>query len=486
MRRGSLTLFAVLIISVVLGFLLMLLEGARQNELRYVATLRSQQAIEGAFAKYNSCLWENFHLLSCNKDDLEDTLRICADGGFKEKRLGTNLLGLSCDTSTLTSYTLLTDGKGEAFIHMVASYMKRNILYESAKAIYNQFEAISDIMQNAGGDFGKIDTALNELKQIEKASKDEVSKKTSHTTAKSSENASANPLTEAKNILNKAVLSTVIEDEKTISQKACDWSSAVDKRTLQEGKNSKTQKVEWLERVLLQQYLLTYFSSYTDSLNADIERGALNYELEYLVSGKDNDMENLKIVVDEILLMRQALNLVYLMSDAGKVQEAYVLATALGAVTMNPSVIEAIKIGLLTAWALGESVLDVRALLQGKKIPLIKSKDTWTLGINGLSSISKGYLMAKESPYGVTYEAYVGTLLFLQADKKLAYRAMNIQEKVVQTVMQDAKFCLDTMCIDAKAQVVYTYKPVFSDIHLGNKKGSGYQIDTQCVYSYIE
>lgn len=55
------------------------------------------------------------------------------------------------------------------------------------------------------------------------------------------------------------------------------------------------------------------------------------------------------------------------------------LGAIIGGITLTPEVIEGVEKGILAAWAFCESVLDLRALLDGDKIPLIKGSDTsWT------------------------------------------------------------------------------------------------------------
>lgn len=51
--------------------------------------------------------------------------------------------------------------------------------------------------------------------------------------------------------------------------------------------------------------------------------------------------------------------------------------------------------GILAAWAFCESVLDLRALLDGDKIPLIKSDTSWTSSLYGMTSMLTGQVKAK-------------------------------------------------------------------------------------------
>ena len=170
-HNGSITVFTVLSLSLVVGCLLALLEGARVYELRTVAYLRGQMAVEAPFAKYNSCLWENYHLLGNNVDEINAIIAAGAEGGYEENVFGTNLLLLKLKQSELQEYTLLTDGEGLAYINAVSAYMRKNILYETAKGIYNQYEAIKDLLENNSSDGTEISDALESLENLEKESR---------------------------------------------------------------------------------------------------------------------------------------------------------------------------------------------------------------------------------------------------------------------------------------------------------------------------
>ena len=74
-NKGGITLFTILSLVLVMSCLLTLLEGARVYELHRMAFIRSQGALESAFAKYNTCLWENYHLLGNSIDGAKKLLK---------------------------------------------------------------------------------------------------------------------------------------------------------------------------------------------------------------------------------------------------------------------------------------------------------------------------------------------------------------------------------------------------------------------------
>ena len=95
---------------------------------------------------------------------------------------------------------------------------------------------------------------------------------------------------------------------------------------------------DWYAKVLMQQYILTYMSCYTDTN----PNHALNYEVEYIIGGRASDKDNLKIVIAEILALRAAANMAYLAGSASKQAQAMALAAIIGGITLTPEVIEGV------------------------------------------------------------------------------------------------------------------------------------------------
>ncbi|WP_278320651.1 DUF5702 domain-containing protein [Faecalimonas umbilicata] len=96
------------------------------------------------------------------------------------------------------------------------------------------------------------------------------------------------------------------------------------------------------------------------------KENTLSYEMEYILEGKESDQQNLEAVVKKLLLMRSGANYLYLLTDAGKQAEAETLAVSLSTAIALPVLTGLVKQAILVAWAFGEAVMDIRALLDGK------------------------------------------------------------------------------------------------------------------------
>ena len=71
-------------------------------------------------------------------------------------------------------------------------------------------------------------------------------------------------------------------------------------------------------------------------------------------------------------------------------------------------------------------MLDIRALLDGDKISLIKSEATWTSTIDNFPTLLSGWSKAKSCDAGgLDYKQYITSLLLFESGKTMAMRAMD-------------------------------------------------------------
>lgn len=463
MRKGSITIFSLLTMMLVASVLFVLLEGSRFQEIRRISNLQTEVAVESAFANYNSLLWKEYKLLGCDYNALEEALIATGNARIVKTGNGINLLQSEIDEVTLCGYTRLTDAGGSAYIHAVSSSMQKLYFLDTAKEIFNRYEVIKDIKENSNWNISWIEEGLSLGTEAEENTVE------------------SNPMEEAQHLQSIGILELVVEDTESLSRASFQKADAVSCRALKESKNPMVYEVDWLDRILFQQYLLENMSNYC---NKKQDR-CLEYELEYIIGGTSSDIENLKTVVTQVLSIREMANFLYLMSDVTKVEEAQMLAITLAGVSVNPLIIETVKLGILTAWAFGESILDVRALLQGKKVPLLKSSDTWTLELADIGSLAEGYATAKESEWGMDYQAYLGILLLFHQETDMAMHAMDVQEAAVRRQQGDINFQMDDLLIHAEVEMQYRYSPVFLSFYqIATEVPWNYTIQTNKIYAY--
>lgn len=500
--KGSITVFAALAIMLVAQFLFTLIEASRRIEFEKVMQMNTESVLESVFADYCSPLWEEYHLLgvtAANEQELLSFNNRCAQmnlltktnlGADKTNSVleGMSLFHADAEDIEATSYALMTDGRGLVFEQAVSAYMKENLAYEMAKAIYNNFEGVKDVQKEYGDGNDKINGALDALESAAKEQEEASSGKKSRmkrVKAKVKEpDSEDNPLTAVVDAQKSGVLQLVLPSNAHLSNAAFASRPRVTQRVLTQGNEPLSQKVDWFDRTLFTQYVCNYMSSYT----TDKPNHALRYEVEYLIGGKDTDADNLKAMVNRLLLMREPLNMASLMASPSKQAQAESLALVLVGATVNPLIIEAVKYGILAAWAYVESVLDVRALLDGDKIALVKGDATWTSTIENFPSLLSGWSKAKSCEAGgLNYMQYAEILLLFEAEKQIAMRAMDLQEATVRSIEGYENFYMDHVACVMEIQVTYVYKPFFlTFVSLVKNQESACRIIDKARYSYFE
>jgi hypothetical protein len=161
-------------------------------------------------------------------------------------------------------------------------------------------------------------------------------------------------------------------------------------------------------------------------------------------------------------------------------------ATALVGFTGNPLIINGVKEGILAAWAYMESVLDVRALLSGKKVPFIKTADDWTSDLANLGACFDVSTQAKESKNGISYEAYLIALTYLESTDTVGDRCLDVVEAAVQQNEGYGQCRIDNFVVQGTFLFSYEGRPTFASMvpQLRGRMGR-YTFSREWEMSYI-
>lgn len=157
------------------------------------------------------------------------------------------------------------------------------------------------------------------------------------------------------------------------------------------------------------------------------EKTVLSYEVEYLLGGGETDKENLTDVVERLLAIREGLNFVHILSDAQKRSEARNLAMVISGVAGVTPLLMVTAFFIMSVWALGEALMDVRGMLAGKRVPLIKTKEDWSLGLEQLLTMGKDRNVGiGGGERGLSYLSWLKVLLFMEKIVPQEYRMMDL------------------------------------------------------------
>lgn len=496
---GSTSIFFSLVLLLVSSLIFTLLEGARVEGVKSCARMNSDLVTESVLAEYVKPLWENYHLLAGNGGNEngewdilcisqkaeqigEENLEWQTDG-----KRGLWMYPLHIENAEVASYHLITDDGGEGFYNLVIESMKSSLPMDAAEAIYEKIKKMQKTEEEAGDVSAKVDEAKDCVEQAAKEESADTKEEAEEGEAAKAElpdqpagqdgNEAENPLEYIGEWKSTALLTLLGADASGLSAKKTNISQTLEKRKKNAGNWEKvSQENAWYERILFQEYLLKYFEKYPVgedeskqkvSVRQDEGQGKLDYGMEYLIVGKASDKKNLEGVLERILLLREAANFIYLQTDEQKKSEALALATLLVGATGNGLLIKGVQQGILAVWAFAESVSDVRSLLAGEKIPIIKTSAEWSTDVGGLTKES-GFQEAKSCKDGLEYKDYLRVLLFLTGKTKLCYRAMDLIEWNLRIVDGYSNLRMDTLWDRCRIRYDYTARPMF--LSLGIEK----------------
>lgn len=181
-----------------------------------------------------------------------------------------------------------------------------------------------------------------------------------------------------------------------------------------------------MDHLLVNAYCGEFFVCFRTESEAS---GVLQYEMEYLLGGDPSDEENLSVAVHRLLAIREGLNLVHILSDASRRAEARNLAMAITGLAGVTPLVLVTTFFVMSVWALGEAIMDVRGLLAGKKVPLFKTAQDWQLSIDGLLEMgSRKDAAVGGGEQGLSYLSWLKVLLFLDDIVLQEYRMMDVMQ----------------------------------------------------------
>lgn len=407
MKKGEITAFLSLIFVLLLSFILAMTESAAIQTTKNRKRLDADRAVFSLFGEYQKNLYEEYEVFA-----IESTYET---GQPEESMLLDRMAyyGSAGIQQEITDIQLLTDNDGQVFREQVLEAMEGRTgisLVQNLTGLAGHWEEREvqgqEISEN-------LDEALcGEQALLPEEAQGLVSAKTG------------------------GMLALVLPKDFRLSNKSVRLMDQVSGRNRRTGRGifperSNTQGVEG--KVLFEKYILEKFSC---AVEQKAEGRNLDYEIEYLLCGKESDALNLKSTVNQLLMFRFAMNYKYLLSDMQKQEEAESMAATIALLLLNPELEKAIKHVLLILWSFGESVLDIRSLLEGKRAALNKNAENWQLELSSLFHLgtAEDTQDGQDTQDGLTYQQYLQILLFIKNGSELNMRAL---DRVEQNLIQE-------------------------------------------------
>ncbi len=450
MKRGQITVFLSLILCLILSVLFAGIESVRVAGMRLKLESAMDMGLYSVFAEYNRELLNQYDLYFIDtsygsgisgpfnaaehlRDYMNHNLRVQNDPAVFG---AADFTGLMAERADVIEFSLATDYQGDSFKKQAVHYMKDvygiSIINKLRKHIHNY--------QSCGVEGRNID---NERKRSEERLYE---RKASSEDANEGRAIDIENPADDVNHSRSGFFELVMQEGMTVSDKKFSVSDLASHRELQEG-NSVLYDGETLNsplnEMLFGKYIEKKYSSYTKPFHHE----ALEYEIEYILCGKNSDSENLKLVVNKLIRIREASNVIFLFRDGEKQAEAEALAAVIAAACGAPLLTEFIKYTLLFSWAFVESIVDIRVLLSGGKVPLLKMKGDWNFAIEHIGNFREHLGNGKSSENGLSYEDYLQIFLYFQNGVQKVYRCMDVIELNLRKTAGNRQFIMDG-CLD--------------------------------------
>lgn len=104
-------------------------------------------------------------------------------------------------------------------------------------------------------------------------------------------------------------------------------------------------------------------------------------EVEYILHGQSSQKLNEIMTKGELLLVRFGLNTLHVYTDGKKKAMATSIATTVAGWWTGGAGIPIISNLIMCGWGMGEAIVDVKDLMEGKSVPIYKMKADWRLDI---------------------------------------------------------------------------------------------------------
>lgn len=481
MMHGYLTVYLTLIMTTILSLCLTLIEGVRANGIRVETECVAEIAFNSVLAEYHRELFRQYNLFALDASygtsesgmelllqHLEEYMErnFEMEDIFLKNLLYKDFLAIRVEEVEMTKVSFLTDDKGAVFRKCAIEAIQNDCNLNLLQDLQQWLQVVEDHglqHRDVASEKSRVDEELEafggEIIQISETEWDVIKME--------------NPTAALEKIRSEGILKYVLKNSESLSRKTVAKDSLIGTR-MNEGKSNQGNMdleeqsgLEGLtERFFFQEYLLRYLGHYGEEEQGD----ALSYQMEYLLMGKDNDIENLKNTANLLLAIREAANTLYIFADKEKCAEAEAVAVLTTTLLGIPEASTVLKNVMLLGWAFGESLYDVKTLLAGGRIPLMKNKETWHLDMQSALQYGGGET-SPDTIKGLSYEDYLRIFMAFMDLELLTQRAMDMVEADIRLTPGNRFFRLDHCC----EQMVFR-------IGVGSKYGYQYELTRKKGY----
>lgn len=444
MRKGYITVFFSIAVLLTFSFLVGCVYGVRESAIRLKVRQAANISLRSTFCEYERELMERYNLIFTDAsfgyevDSMilpKEHLLNCLNENFEEEKLsflgGRDFCKLRATDVETLGVRFSTDDCGRAIRNQAVRVMKTKTGLEC----FEDYLSMEELLDEEVFKINREDLS----KAVASAEKSE-----DYLVRKWSE-ASKELILEEKEVSKLSTLRSVLSDTASISTIEVPLESFLHNREINKGNLVTGKAGDPEEKALFCEYLLSYLSNYEKPLDNTV----FTYELEYLIGGHEGDAKNLEAAVNRLLLSREAFNISAICQDEEKIGKIKEVSETLSALLLEPELEPSFEALIVALIGFEESKADVRALLHGKRVPLIKEPSEFSVTLDNLFSKNA----ETECDRGLTYTEYLRLFLYSMNTDTLTIRLMDLMELNVR-YFEDKNFKLD-FCFDAWEVNVY-------------------------------
>lgn len=427
-RKGSVTIFLALLMTMFLILCLVLVEGVRVYFLRVNALQVMELAEFSALSEYQKELFEHYGLFFLDLDYEQGCERMDVLENRIQNYLNKNTQEIRTEGLSVKNICRATDAEGSSFFEQAVEVMKIQSGYKVFEELIGNVEHI---------DLEEVDLSefLEEYENTAKGILEGLEEK-------EEEKSFSVSLPDITFPSIKALREAVFGDETGLSKKTINSDERILSRSLSGGAGKKKED-SFADMELFHIYLFSNFGHY-GSQNPYVWDSSLEYQLEYIVSGKESDLDNLENIMWRIFLLRAGGNYLFYHQDAYELGKAQAEAAALVGFLGNAFLIEAVTEMLLISQSIEDGIVQTRQVFAGNKVPLYEK------------GVFSGVLLG--------YEEYL--YLFLESTHQAhkIFRCMDLVEMEIREKSGYEKFSLDHCTDQFEIQWNYQFDSLFYEL----------------------
>ncbi|MDE7285256.1 MAG: hypothetical protein K2N55_00210 [Lachnospiraceae bacterium] len=444
MMRGNLTVFLSLSLSLLTGFILLLTGNAIKNAVKVRYECAADTSMNAVLSEFHIALFERYGLIYIDASylgsqpcisNMEDRLRYYIEENTTKILTGKDAPWGKINTQqvVIPCFETAAAGMGASMRNQAICYVEDTGIFGKEQQVLEQIGEIQILSQST-----PMEEWSNIMEQIdgmelpcilnEEGIWEEVPL--------------SNPADGIYHLVQSDVLFLAGINLETISPAKLSLENYISHRQVE---NTGSIRQAFKEEDDL---FLSYLFNKMGHLGNARQSSLLSCQLEYIAEGKASDLENVRASAEELFSVRFADNTACALADGDLRAEAFAAAEELLAVSLKEELKAPVAESILYACAFLESISDVRAIYEGKSIPVRKSGHSMSV-----THVLDGNFYCTGGNQGWSYEQYLAGLILLAGKEAVNLRAMDIMEMDIRLSDGNHNFKMD-WCIERYEAIV--------------------------------